>query len=153
MTKGENINLYATLTKLGKFAGVKFAYAVAKNISLLKPEYEALVKAVEPSDDFKKFEIERVELAKYYAKKNEAGEPISKDGKYELEDEKVFEFAFEALKETHKLAIDARHTQIKEQEELLKEESTVVLYKVKLEEVPKDITAEQMSGLLEIIEE
>jgi hypothetical protein len=152
MTKGDNINLFTHLNKLGKFTGVKFAYAVAKNLALLKPEYEALIMSVVSTEEYNKYDKERVELAERHAKKDENGKAISKDNKYELEDEKAFEAEFETLKDTHKEAIEARRAQIEEQNELLKTESTITLYKVKLEDLPKDISVVEMNNIMDIVE-
>ena len=63
----------------------------------------------------------------------------------------MFDKAFEALKEEHKAILEARQKQVDEQNELLKTESTVTLYKVALADVPNAITADQMKGLAEII--
>ncbi|MFA6077366.1 MAG: hypothetical protein WC735_04825 [Candidatus Paceibacterota bacterium] len=153
MTKGDNINLFSTLNKLGKLTGVKFAYAVARNLAFLKPEYEALQEAVKPTEDFVKYEEERVELAKEYAKKDAEGKPISENNAYVLEDKETFDVKFIELKKKHKKTLEAREAQLKEQEELLKTDSTLVLYKVKIEDVPKDITVAQMNSILEIVED
>lgn len=158
MTKGENINLFNVLSdkKLGQLSGAKFAYAVAKNLGLLQPEIDALKKALEASDEFQKYDEARVELAKSHAKKNDKGEPeTTKNAQgqetFVLEDQEAFDKAFEALKEEHKATLEARQKQVDEQNELLKTESTVTLYKVALADVPNAITADQMKGLAEII--
>lgn len=153
MTKGDNISLYQNLTKLGKLSGVKFAYAVAKNIAILKPELEALQKSLEAAPEYTEFEKARIALAESMAKKDENGKPVSEDGKFVMEDDEAFEKAFTALKEEHKDALEARKVQIEEQNELLKTESTIVLHKVKLEDVPREITVEQMQSIAEIVED
>ena len=119
---------------------------------------EALKKALEASDEFQKYDEERVELAKSHAKKNDKGEPeTTKNAQgqetFVLEDQEAFDKAFEALKEEHKATLEARQKQVDEQNELLKTESTVTLYKVALSDVPNQITADQMKGLSAIVEE
>lgn len=159
MTKGETISLYNNLQKLGNLKGVKFAYARARNISLVKPEIEALEKALEASDEFKKYDEERVELAKEFAKKDEKGNPVKVknaqgqeifDG---LENNPEWELAFEALKEENKEVLEARDEQVKEQNELLKTASTLQLYKVALSDVPADISGTQMEWISEMVSE
>ncbi len=65
MTKEDGLNLFNALNKLGYLSGVKFAYAVSKNMGLLKSEADSLTKANEP------YENARIELAKKYSKKDE----------------------------------------------------------------------------------
>ena len=160
MTKGDNINLYSALSdkKLGSLQGAKFAYAISRNLSLLQPEIDALKKALEASDEFQKYDEARVELAKSHAKKNDKGEPeTTKNAQgqetFVLENQEAFDKAFEALKEEHKATLEARQKQVDEQNELLKTESTVTLYKVSLADVPNAITADQMKAISEIVED
>ncbi len=165
MTKGETVNLYANLKKLGTLRGVKFAYAVAKNTALLDTEVEALKKALEMTEEFKKYDDARVKLAEEYSKKDEKGKPVllkttNERGEivreeYDLAEETKAEWEekFETLKLEHKEAIDARDAQIQEQNELLKTESTLTFHKIKLADVPVDITSAQMGFIYEIVEE
>lgn len=164
MTKGDTVNIYANLKKLGNLRGAKFAYAVQKNISLLDPEIEALKKALEFSDDYKKYDEARIKLAESYAKKDAKGKPVlikttNERGEvvreeYDLTEETKDEFEkkFEALKEEHKTVVEARDTQIKEQNDLLKTESTIVFHKIALADVPADISVAQMGFISEIVE-
>jgi len=157
MTKQESIVLYNNLQRLATLKGAKFAYAISKNSAILKSEIEALEKAVQPSEEFIKLDEKRVALAKECAKKNEKGEPetIVQNGvsSYVMEDDKVFEEKFKALKEEDKEIWEAREKQIKEYNELLKTESTVQLYKLSKSDIPNDITVGQMNSIYELIEE
>ena len=153
MLKKDAVDLYVNLNKLGNLSGVKFAYCVSRNIALLKPEIESLDKAMEMSDEYKKFEELRIEIVKRFAKKNEKGEPTVKDNNYEIENQATFDSAFEALKKEHQEVWDARLKQIEEYTELLKTESSVVLHKVALSDVPNNITVTQMYSISAIVEE
>lgn len=153
MTKQEMFTLYKSLNQLGQLKGVKFAYAVSRNLKKIQPEIDAMDKSFEPSEDFKKFDEERVELAKTHAKKDANGEPETKNNQFIMEDQAVFEVEFTALREKYAEAVKEREDQAKEYDELLKTESSVELYKVKLENVPVDITAMQLHSINEIIEE
>ena len=153
MTKGDNINLFNALNKLGNLVGVRFAYAVSRNISLLKPEYEAIQEAIKPSEAFTAYEKERIALVESFAKKDEKGKAVSENGAYVLEDQEGFDKAFELLKETHKEAVDGRTAQQDEVNELLKNESTVELHKVSLDNVPEGITVAQLHSISDIISE
>ena len=52
------LNLSLNLSNID-LKGVKISYAIARNIAILKPEAEALLKAKEPSNDFKVYDNER----------------------------------------------------------------------------------------------
>src|SRR3990167_1646314 len=158
--KGDNINLFNALSdkQLGQLSGAKFAYAVAKNLAILQPEINAIKKALEATDEFVKYDAERVKLAESHAKKGEDGKAVKVTNaqgveEFTLEDKEAFEKAFEVLKEEHKAAINAREAQIKEQNDLLKTESTITLYKIALADVPNTITIEQMKQISEIVED
>jgi len=157
-TKGDNINLFNALSdkRLGQLVGAKFAYAVSRNLSLLQPEIDAIKKALEATDEFVKYDAERVKLAESHAKKDEDGKALKVKNaqgleEFVLEDKEAFEKAFEALKEEHKAVLDAREAQVKEQNDLLKTESTITLYKIALADVPNTITTEQMKSISEIV--
>ena len=159
-TKGDNITLFNALSdkKLGQLVGAKFAYAVAKNLAILQPEIDSIKKASEAPDDFVKYDAKRVKLAEAHAKKGEDGKAVKVRNaqgleEFILEDTKTFEKAFEALKEEHKAVLEAREAQVKEQNDLLKTESTITLYKIALADVPNTITTEQMKNISEIISE
>lgn len=152
MKNQELLSLYENLHQLN-LKGVKFSFAVSKNIALLKPEIEALQKAVEQSEDFKKFEQERIELAKKHAKKDEKGEPVLKNNNYQLEDEDAFKVEFESLKEKNKEVIEAREAQTKEFNELLEKENDIKFHKISIKDVPEDITTVQMNQIYSLISE
>jgi hypothetical protein len=152
MKNQEILSLYENLHQLN-LKGVKFSYAVAKNIALLKPEVESLQKAIEQSEDFKKFEQERVELAKKHAKKNENGEPIEEKGQYIIEDKEAFKKDFTDLKEKNKEVVEAREEQIKEFNELLEKENEIKFHKISIKDVPEDITTVQMNQIYSLISE
>ena len=158
LTKGETLSLFRNLNQLGILTGAKFTYAVARNISLLKGEIEALEKSMELPDKFKEFETERIALVEKYAEKDDSGKPkkeatSSGAEQYIMGDEKKFEKEFETLKVKHKEAVSLREKQIEEYTKLLTTDSEVKVYKVKLEDVPKEINARQMAGIYEIVQE
>ena len=153
MTKKESMTLYQGLNKLGNLKGVKFAYAVSKNITALQKEMDILDKSYEGSERFKKFELERLELVKKFAKKNDQGGFMIKDGQYELEDEKAFNEAFENLKKENQEVVDEREKQMTEFNALMATESDITLFKIAFTDVPADISVNQMHSISPIIEE
>ena len=154
MTKQEVLSLFQGLNRMGHLKGVKFAYAVAKNVNGLKSEIEALQKATEASAEFKKFENARIALAEKHALKDEKGKAKIAGQAYDMGDNQaVFDVEFETLKKEHQVAFDARQEQIKQYGELLKGEASVTLHKIKLADVPAEINAQEMNTLYPIIEE
>jgi len=151
MTKGESIDLYNALHKVLNLKGVKFGYAISRNITLLKPEIQACQKAIDMSEEFQEFNKEHVELMNKYEKKDEKGKAVMINGEKQYDDE--LKEKFEKLKEKHKEAVDAREKQVKEFNELLKTDSDVQVYMLKLENLPEDINAGQMAGISLILEE
>jgi hypothetical protein len=152
-TKQEIIVLYQSLNKLGNLSGVKFAYSVNKNIHLIEPEIKSLEKALEASEEFKKFEEKRMALVEKFAKKDEKGEKVVKDNQYEIEDHEEFNKEFEILKEENKEVYETRQKQIDEYNELLKSESTVILHKIALSDVPTNITVAQMGSISLLVDD
>ena len=153
MTKNEVVQLFSALNQLGALKGVKMAYGVSRNLTLLKPELESLEKASVPTDEYKKFDELRIEMVKKFAKKEDKGEPVITGNEFELEDKAGMEKAFDELKAEHKEVWDARMKQMEEYNELLKTDSSVVLYKINLSDVPADITVAQLHGISAIISE
>lgn len=154
MKKSEVIRLYRALNQLGNLSGVKFTYAVARNIAALKSEIESLEKATVASLEYQEFDKLRVELVEKHAKKNDKGKPIIEGNTYVLEDEKAFNKAFDKLRDSHKKVVDAREKQIQDYNKLLDEEVTLDnLHRFKLADVPEGITAAQMNGIADLVDE
>lgn len=82
VTRGDLKLIAQTLNKVSneKMSG-KLAFAIAKNIYLMKGELEALEAAEKAS--IGEFEAKRIELCEKYAEKDETGNVITIDGKYQ----------------------------------------------------------------------
>lgn len=152
MTNGELYGLAIGCTQVGNLKGIKFAYAVAKTKNLIKPLVEALEEVKKPAENFQKFESERIKLCREHAEKDEKGQPKIMGGVYVGLGEE-FNTELEKLKEEHKQAIEEREQQMQDYAKLLEEEVDVELHKVKLDEVPEDITGKQLEMLMPMIEE
>lgn len=148
----EILNLNQALSALN-LSGVKFAYAVSKNLSLLKTEIKALQDAQKPSAEYVAYDKERIELCKKHAKKDEKGKPIFVNNSFDIEDREAFDADLKALQEAHKEAVEAREQQIKDFNDLLEKEVKLTLHKIKLSDVPEAITTKEMESIYEIIEE
>ena len=128
MTNKSVLDLAEALEKVGNLKGEKFVYCVARNNNLLRPILKNYIEA-------------RKALQESFAKKDEKGEPILLDDKdqfgrptkkYDIEDMKGF---------NEKL------------EELLKEETEVKLYRINQDILPADITADQLTGIMDLVDD
>lgn len=153
MIKKDVIELYNGLKGVSKFPGVKFAYTIARNLEVLKPEVNSLMKAVAHSEDYKKYDQERIELAKKHAKKDEHNRPMMTDDQknYILEDENDFEKDFKDLNLKNKKVVDAREKQIKEYNSLLETEISLKLVKISTTLLPESITGELVEAIFPIL--
>lgn len=89
-------------------------------INILQPEVNALENTLKPSEEYVKFDTERVELAKECAKKDEQGKEVIVDNKYQIKDEEVFNKRLEVLKMKYKKVCKSREKQLKNFNKLLK---------------------------------
>lgn len=153
MKKKDILSLYKGLNSLGGLRGVKFTYAVAKNIRVLHDEITSLEKAVEADEQFQEYDKKRVELAKEHAQKDEKGEPKVENSQFVLEDQKAFEKEHALLRDEYADTIAKRENQLAEYKELLEEDVAVELHKINISQVPDDISTEQMYAILPVIEE
>lgn len=155
MKNGEIFKLSQGIANVGKLKGIKFAYGIAKNKKIIDSEVESMQASVTATEAFLAFEKLRLELCKEYAEKDEKGKFKEIKGEYVIPADKreEFEIRLNAYREQHKEAIDEREKQITDFREFEKAESTVEFYKIKLSDVPEDISAEELVGIDELIEE
>ncbi len=152
MKNKELMEVYKALTGMN-YAGVKFGYFVAKNISIIGSEIDSIQKAISPYKEYTEYDKERVALAVKYSKRDENGKPIIEKNNYQIEDQKAFDEEFKKLTEEKKEILDKRNTQIDEYEKLLEEDIKITLYKIKQENLPSDIKTQDMRAIFNLIEE
>lgn len=155
MLKNKDIlSLNQALNTVGNLSGVRFSYAVAKNKKLIETEIEALNVALKASEKYTEFDTKRVELCKRLADKDEKGVAKMDNNSFVIiANKEEFDKELEALRTEYKEEIDAREAQIKKFNEMMEEESSFVPHKIKLADLPANITAKQTTDLFEIIEE
>ncbi len=91
--------------KLGK----KFAYALAYNAEQLAAHLKGVQAEDRQDKKYKKYDDERIKLAKELAKKDPRGEAmITPNGAFVFEDQSEFNAQHIKLREKHKTAIEAR---------------------------------------------
>lgn len=144
ITKQNVIDLQKGLNAVSKLSGsVKFAYAVSRNTAKLKPELESIASTQEKS--FAEYEKERKALAELHAEQVD-GKPKIENDSYVLKDRVKFDEEFKKLQEKYKPVDD-------EFAEFLKEEVDIDLYTIPPTYLPDAITADQISGIILMIEE
>lgn len=156
----KNLQIYGFVTnysKLANLSGVKLTYAITKNFKKASAEVENFEAGRKPSEAFQEYDKARMELAQKHAKKDENGEVSMKNGgrEYDIESLTAFQKELEALREEHKAAYDEQMVKEEEFKKLMLEETSVEFHKVKTDNLPEEITTEQMEvlNLIEMIEE
>lgn len=154
MKNKDLFSLYQGLKSVGKLVGVTFGYAVNKNLRTLKTELELLEETLKPSEQFLEFRKKQEEIVKKYAKKDEKGEFVIENFNYDIKgSEEEVAKEIKPLREEYKEVLEAREAQEKAYTELLEKESDFKPYTVKKEDLPKEITGDQMASIFDIIEE
>lgn len=152
MTNNKLTELYESLLAIKGYRGVKFNYAVAKNIGILEPEIRSFEKSIEILPDYSEYDKERVALAEKMAKKDELGKPILAGNKYDIENMAEFNEALKTIQETHKEAISNRDKQIEEYTHLMDAETKIELFKIEIDQIPEDITTEHMKAIYPLLQ-
>lgn len=158
LTNKEIIELFRGLQSVASVTGgSKWAYVIAKNLRVLKPEIESLEEAYRPSDGFMEYEQKRVKLAESHAVKK-GGKPQMRrndDGieEYVLEAMQAFDNEHEALKAEYKEVIEGREAQLKDVETLLNETVEVSLHHIGEEYIPDGVNGYQLTAIMPIITE
>lgn len=126
------LEVFGTLEEFAKHArGPRLSYALAKNLSALRAEVEAIKKADTPSPDFLEYDRKRVEICKLYAFKNANEEPEVSDNKFVIADQEALDRDIGVLRQTYATTLEDRDKQAKELQKLLMEDVDVEFYPVK----------------------
>ena len=128
VTNQELVDLANGLHLVKDLKGVKFALVVAKNMENLQKELKHIEDASRPSEEFVKIAQTVQELTQQG--KEEEAKQLENDNKSLEED---------------------RKKQMTEVQELLKEKSTVQIYTIYSNQLPHDISAEQVVKINKII--
>lgn len=155
MINRDLFGLRAGLQAVGNLRGAKFVYAAAKNSRMIDNEIKALQKASQPDAAFMEFDKQRHKLCQEYALTGGDGKAKVNGGNYAIDPARQEEFddKLADLREEHGTAIAAREKQQEEFEALLDEECELELHKVAQEHLPEDITAAQLTGILDMVED
>lgn len=124
-----------------------FAYAVFKNKDILDKEIETFNKLKRnPHPDYINFENERILLCKIHSEKDENGEPIlqqNPDGtqSFKINDMNKFNEEYQELIKKYDDVLKDMTEAKREFDEFMEKESEVELKKVRIEDLPDDISA------------
>lgn len=152
MKKRELYDLLAGLESVKGLKGVKFAYARAKNKKLVLDEIQLFEESIKPSDKFLEYNKKRIELCEKYCQKDKENNPIIKNNKYcGLERNNEFEKEIELLNEESKEVINEKKGLEEEYNKMLMEEIELNFHKILLDDVPIDITGQQLELIMPII--
>ncbi len=154
LTGSDLVELHVALEAVAPLKGIKFAYGVAKNKYRIERELKALQTGLEPSDGYKEYEKERMVLCRKHATADEKGVPLTVGRAFVgLDENEKFQAKIKALQEEHKDAIDAYQKILDEYDEALKGDFDLKEHMIALENVPEDITAGQLGGIIALIKD
>lgn len=146
-----------TLKEIGKVkSSIKFAYGIAKNKKIVQEEVDLIQKIIEPSEELKQFEKDRVKLCEEFADKDDGGQILFVDGSYSIKEKRTeFNEKLKELREKYKELIDEQEEKNEKFMEVLKEnmDKELDFYKIKFEYFPDEITPEHLEVLMPLIKE
>lgn len=132
----------------------KFVYATSRIQDFVEREFKSISKVITPSDNYRKYERERSELAMKYANTDKDGNPVILGKEYVIKkDRDIFDKEIAKLKKKYKDAVDERKKQVESIEDFLEEETEFESYGIKFEYLPMTLNKNQMNSLMEFITE
>jgi len=161
VTRNELAALSGALRAVGNLTGkIKFSYALAKNSEKIDSELKLMDATIKPTEKYKEYDKERVELCKEHAAKDDNGMPkmthSPSNPRVEvfvgLENNPKFDKAAGVLKAKYKGAVETRETTLEKYGEVMDEEIKFELHMIQFEDVPENITGNQLRGIVRIIE-
>lgn len=128
-TNREFLELFRALDGVKEIKGARFAVIVGRNIKELKSHLDPIEKASIPSTDFQQLSMQVQEL-------------IQKEDKE----------AIETLEKENETLIEERKKQMEEVENMLDDASECFLHPIREDQLPDEITGQQVEQLIQIIE-
>jgi len=125
----EILEIFQGLHAVREIQGSRFAVLVAKNMKELKKVLDPIDQGAIPSREFQELSVEINKLIE------------AEDGE-----------AIEKMEADNAELIEERKKQLEAVNEELEKDSDIYIYKIKEDQLPDEITGEQLQRLLEIIE-
>ena len=139
ITNKELKELSLNLAKVSGLSGVKFAFAVAKNSAKIKSELSTIQEVVNTIKGLNEYDEERKSAFETFNKTADGKKPTKED---------------EALLTEQIANLDEKYKDsIKEWNDLMDQEIDFDEHKIKKSNLPEDITAAQLEGILSIIDD
>jgi len=136
-----------SIEKVSSLKGVKFAYTLIKNKKKIEEEIKILEEVVKPSEGFTEYEKQRINLCEINCEKNKEGNPIIENNRYKIINVEKFDSELNELKEKNKEFIKEREKQINEYNNMLNDDIEIDFSKVGFEDLPTDISTEQLESI------
>ncbi|MCB1713148.1 MAG: hypothetical protein KDH96_11950 [Candidatus Riesia sp.] len=146
----KNKDLYQIRNNIVKFIthrNSNFSYSAFKNIKKIDEVLLYINNMNEIPIGISKFELERLDICQKMAKKDDEGLPILIDGKYDIDKEKEFEKMISDLEEKYKDDLQKRKDHINNMEEFLNNDCEIEFEKVSREDLPKNMTIEEIMSI------
>ena len=131
-TKGELVNVINGLFAVQELKGKKFSLVVSKNIAILQETLKEVEDAGKPSEEFMVLATQVNEIAN----KNE------EDAKEQID----------TIEKENQELVASRRAQMDKVTEMMKEEVSVDLYTLSEDILPEEVTAQQITKIIKIIE-
>ena len=145
------------LKALKNIKNTKFAYAITKNTRLIDTELEIMKEIAQSGvpEKLQEFESKRIDLIEKYAEKNEDGTFKTVNGNYDVQGDNLvaFQTEYDTLTKEYVDTLAENEANNAKVDGMLKEDIDLTLIKVKFENLPDDLSAEELDALEPIIED
>lgn len=151
--KRQLVKVWNTIDRLGaRQCHRKFAYGLMRNRKILQDEIDILQDLSKPTDGWQAFEEKRIGICRELADKDENGEPKVQGNQFLVTEKKEeLDERIEKLREEHKDDLDEFERREKEFDEILDEDISIDIYKIKLSLFPEQISVYELEVLDDFI--
>ena len=152
MIKRDLNELLNNLSELNNLSGAKFSYVILKNKALIETDIKLLTEVNKQTETYQKFEFDRFALCEKYCEKDENGKAVLVNNYYKIIDRELFEIEMKQLTDMNQQDIIFENNRIKSFENLLNENVDIEFLKLKISDIPENITVKQMDIIKDFIE-
>lgn len=159
ITRKDAVEFYSKLQNLKSGEYNKFLlYAIMKNKIELKKIFDEVVdkeRLLSSSPELLNFEQERIQIVKEFAKKDESGQPIIIDNRFDVPEESTAEIQSKLmeLRKKYKDAFEKNRNDVEEYEKYIAEEIEYQETKTAFKNLPENLTSEIFDVLIKISDE
>lgn len=147
MEKRSLYESFQSLEAVKELKGVKFAYAVLKNMKMISEEIKLFEEVIKPSPEYERYEFSRIALCESHSEKKEDGTPVIVGDKYKIVDELSFNAELEVLKNDYGVFITERLKQIDEYNKMLNEIINIDFVKINFGDIPENVSAKELESI------